>query len=95
MPSLFMSALFEKLKLIVDQSKISIEDKKELVDFFSCAKEEEQKIFRRLAEDYPWNFYGVMARKRMESSWELVPDAAGPSNQEDEAWQPEPVHAAP
>lgn len=57
--------------------------------------EEEQKILRRLAEDYPWNFYGMMARKRMESSWEQVPDRAVPSNKEDGAWESEPIHAVP
>ena len=56
--------------------------------------EEEQRIFRGLAEEYPWNFYGAMARKRLESSWEGVPDRSVPSNKEDGAWQPEPIHAA-
>jgi len=57
--------------------------------------EQGQQIFRRLAEDYRWNFYGTMARKRLESSWNLVPDTAASSDQEDQAWYPEPIRPAP
>jgi tetratricopeptide (TPR) repeat protein len=55
--------------------------------------EEAQKIFRRLAQNYSWTFYGIMARKRMESSWNLIPDSD--ETGEGTAWEPEPIHAEP
>ncbi len=56
--------------------------------------EEAKTIFRGLAQNYSWTFYGVMARKRMESSWSLVPDT-NETGEEEKAWEPEPIHAEP
>ncbi len=36
--------------------------------------EEAQKIYRRLAEEFSWDFYGVMARKRLQYAWTLLSD---------------------
>jgi len=33
-----------------------------------------RKIYRRLAEKFSWDYYGVMARKKLQYAWNLVPD---------------------
>lgn len=54
--------------------------------------EKAQKIYRRLADEFSWSFYGVMARRRMELSWNAIPD---PLKEMDAPWEPEPLRGEP
>jgi soluble lytic murein transglycosylase len=57
--------------------------------------EEAKEIYDRLASEFGWGFYGVMARKRLEANWQWVPDTDEEEGSDDTPWHPVPIQAVP